>query len=76
MSKPYFVLLEKTMNTSNKYSWAQQFGDYDHATVKSELDYYVDCGSRRKDMKILRAPCDTQEAINEAIKALDAKVLK
>lgn len=75
--RTYYVVLDRAPGAGSK--WAVQFGDYDRATAEDEMQdmLYGEQRERKADrrtFKMLKVESDTQQAIDAAVAALNAKV--
>lgn len=66
----YYTLIAREVHNGKLTSWAIQFGDYDRATVKAEMDDYFDHDSQFCAMKIVKTLSAQQSEI-DALVALE-----
>lgn len=67
MGRTYFTLAVREDG-----QWSPQFGDYDNGVVCEEAHEYQQCGTLKRDIKVIES-ADDQPSINAAIAALNAE---
>lgn len=70
-SRPYFILAVLNGEPGEQRRWAIDYGSYDRRDVVFELEDYREHGWKRRDLRILKIPTDTQAAVDAAIAELN-----